>query len=366
MIIPLHHTYIHPSAPERVNEVLRTTFLSEGKTVVQFEEELENYLGVRNCVAVNSGTSALHLALVLAGVGDGDEVILPAQTFIATGLVILQQKAIPVFADIEYQTGNISVASVRACLTPRTKAILVVHWGGYPCDLDEINTLARERSIQVIEDGAHALGATYHDRPVGSISPFTCFSFQAIKHVTTGDGGALCALDQAHYRKAMAKRWFGIDRHQAPAGELGERQYDLKEIGYKYHLNNFGAALGLANLIGFKERLNNRRAIAEFYREKLAKIAGVELWQSKPDRSSAWWLFGFHVHDRIRFIRALKNAGITTSVVHQRIDRNSVFGRKVHLPEQEKFDETQIHIPIHDDINMEKANFIVETIGKGW
>ena len=161
----LFNTCISERSIELAIGALRSTFVSEGKLVRQFEEGLGNRLGLVHPVAVNSGTSALHLALDLAGVGPGDEVILPAQTFVASGLVILMQRAIPVFADIDPTTGNLDPASVRAQITSRTKALMPVHWAGYPCDLDELNALAAEHDLAVIEDAAHALGATYRGRP---------------------------------------------------------------------------------------------------------------------------------------------------------------------------------------------------------
>ena len=169
------NTHISSKAYELVKETLDSTLISEGKQVAQFETALHEVLGLLHPVAVNSGTSALHLALVLVGVKPGDEVILPPQTFVATGLVILMQGALPVFADIEPMTGNISPASIRAKITPRTKAIMPVHWAGYPCEMDEINAIANEYDLAVVEDAAHALGATYKGRPVGSISRFTAF-----------------------------------------------------------------------------------------------------------------------------------------------------------------------------------------------
>ncbi len=206
------HTTITPGAIERATQVLQSGWLSEGRLVKEFEAALSSRLGIQNPVAVNSGTSALHLALALCGVGPGDEVILPAQTFVATGLVILMQGATPVFADIDPQTGNLSPAAIREKITPRTRAVMPVHWGGYPCDMDEINTLAAENGLAVIEDAAHALGARYKDCLAGALSRFTAFSFQAIKHLTTGDGGALCCLVEADAKAAFVRRWFGIDR----------------------------------------------------------------------------------------------------------------------------------------------------------
>jgi perosamine synthetase len=366
-MISIFNTFIHPESKKIITEVLDSTFLSEGETVAQFEQKLTTDLYLCNCVALNSGTSALHLALALANVGKGDEVILPAQTFIATGLVILQQGATPVFADIEHATGNISVESIKKKITAKTKAIMPVHWGGYPCDMDEIGLLAQKSELVVIEDAAHAIGAMYKKRSIGTLSDFTCFSFQAIKHLTTGDGGALCMRRDVDFQNAKSKRWFGINRDHSPINELGERGYNIADIGYKYHMNNYAAALGLANLNGFKERLQKRMAVANYYRNELKKISGIKLFDYKSDRQSAYWLFGFHVEKRLDFVRALKEKGIAASVVHQRIDRNAVFGGiRKDLTQQALFDETQVHIPIHDEIDFEKAAYIVETIKTGW
>ncbi len=363
----IYNTHISPNASTYVNEVLQSTFISEGKKVKEFEDKLNTYLRIQNPLALNSGTTALHLALDVAGIKEGDEVILPAQTFVATGLVILQQKAKPVFADINYQDGNISLESIKQKITSKTKAIICVHWGGYPCDLKEINALAKQHNILVIEDAAHALGATHNNQAIGCISDYTCFSFQAIKHVTTGDGGALAIKDKTKFKEAFSKRWFGIDRNTATPTELGERSYNIEQLGYKYHLNDYAAALGLANLENFKERLLHRKNIIDLYNAHLNKITGIQLFQYKNDRESANWLYGFHVEDRSNFIRKLKEHQITASVIHQRIDRNSVFGGLTkNLINQQKFDNSQIHIPIHDAISIEDAEYIIDLIKRGW
>lgn len=367
MKIPVFNTYIHPSAFDKVQSVLSSTFLSEGKLVKEFEETLTTELGLVNPIALNSGTSALHLAVVLAGVQPGDEIICPAQTFVATGTAILQEKAIPIFADIQYETGNICPKSIEKKITEKTKAIMAVHWGGYPCDMEEIQTIAKKYNLILIEDAAHAIGATYKGKSIGAISDFTCFSFQAIKHITTGDGGALCCLNSEVAKQAFVRRWFGIDRANAQSSILGERQYNIKEVGYKYHLNDYGAALGLSNLEGFKERLQKRRQYAGVYTDALGKVPGIQLWERKPDRESAYWLYGFHVEKREDFIRAMGDRGLTASVIHQRIDRNSVFGGvKPDLANQAKFDETQIHIPMHDALTEENVDYIIRSIKEGW
>lgn len=365
--ISFFNTFIDNKAKQRIISVLDSTFLSEGLLVKEFEKKLHKILGMINPIAVNSGTSALHLALDLSNIKEGDEVITPAQTFVATALAILYQRAKPVFADIQYETGNIDPSKIEEKITKKTKAIMVVHWAGYPCDMDEINRIAKKHNLIVIEDAAHALGATYKNKPIGSISPLTCFSFQAIKHVTTGDGGALSCLNNKTARLGFAKRWFGIDRVNSKPSILGERQYDISFIGYKYHLNDYGAALGIANLDNFKIRLQKRRKIAKLYDKHLSNVPGIKLFQYKKDRQSAYWLFGMHVERRGNFIKAMKDCGIATSVVHQRIDHNLIFGGITKgLINQERFDKTQINIPIHDKINQQTAQYVISSIKKGW
>ena len=367
MLVPLFNTYIHPTAKHRVAEILETTFLSEGKLVKEFEARLSTDLGFVHPVALNSGTSALHLAMVVAGIGAGDEVILSPQTFVASALVVVQQGAIPVFADIQYDTGNIDPAGIECKITDRTKAIMAVHWGGYPCDLDEIHAVTRKHGLRVIEDAAHAPGATYKDQPIGSVSDITCFSFQAIKHLTTGDGGAICCLDPELAHASFVRRWFGIDRANSPVSELGEREYDISTVGFKYHLNDYAAALGLANLEGFQERLVRRRGMAQRYRRELTAVPGLTLFQEKPDREGAYWLLGMHVEHRLAFIRALKEKGITASVVHDGIDHNSLFGgTRAELTNQLRFNQTQVHIPIHDALSDEQITHVITSIKQGW
>jgi perosamine synthetase len=361
------HTSVSPRAIELVNETLQSTFLSEGRRVKEFELALESRLGIRHPVALNSGTSALHLALVLAGIGAGDEVILPAQTFVATGLAILMEGAVPVFADIDPLTGNITAAAIAAKISPRTCAVIPVHWGGYPCDLDEINSLAATHGFAVIEDAAHALGAAYKSKSIGAISRFTAFSFQAIKHLTTGDGGALCCMDEFDADLATTRRWFGIDRANSKPSILGERVYDISAIGYKYHLNDLAAAVGLGNLEDFPARLARRREIAGQYRRELADVPGLQLLTLAPDRTHAYWLFTVLVERREDFIRKLAANKIPSSVVHLRIDHNSVFGGISNdLPGQAEFNARQISIPVHEALTAEDVDSVIRTIRAGW
>jgi perosamine synthetase len=277
------------------------------------------------------------------------------------------QGAVPVFADIDSLTGNILPDSIAEKITPRTKAIMPVHWGGYPCDLDEINALASKHGIVVIEDAAHALGATYKGRPIGAISRLTAFSFQAIKHLTTGDGGALCCLEERDAHIAFTQRWFGIDRASSKPSILGERVYDIISVGYKYHMNDLSAALGLGNLEDFFERLLRRQEIASIYRQQLQGVMGLQLLKLEEDRTSAYWLFTMLVERREDLIRKLAGQGIPASVVHLRIDHNSVFGGiKEDLPGQSEFNEKQVAIPIHENLTEEEIEYIIVCIKEGW
>ena len=361
------NSFVSEKAITLTEKVLRSGFVSEGEMVRKFESSLTKKLGHVNPVAVNSGTSALHLSLAVASVGPGDEVILPAQTFVASGLAVLMTGATPIFADIQYETGNIDPESIKHEITDKTKAIMPVHWAGYPCDMDEINEIADNNNFVVIEDAAHALGATYNGKTIGSISDFTAFSFQAIKHLTTGDGGALCCLNENHYQEARNRRWFGIDRKGSQPSILGERLFDIEEVGYKYHMNDLAAVLGLGNLEELPQRLKRIQEIASIYRKELAQVPGLRLLDYKDNRKSSYWLFTILVENRLDFINQMKASDIPVSVVHQRIDRFAVFGGKTTgLVNQEKFDENQIAIPIHSGLTDENIHRIISSVNSGW
>jgi perosamine synthetase len=277
------------------------------------------------------------------------------------------QGAKPVFADIQYETGNICPNSILKKITAKTKAILPVHWAGYPCDLDEIKRIADQYNLTIIEDAAHALGASYKGRPIGAISNYTAFSFQAIKHLTTGDGGALCCLSNESYNNGKIRRWFGIDRLNSNTSPLGERQYDISQVGYKFHMNDLAATLGIANIEDFPKNLRRHREIGEIYLEELKNISGLSLLNYKKDRESSYWIFTILVENRIGFIKKLQEFEVPCSVVHLRIDHNSVFGGLTpDLPNQERFNNHQIALPVHPGLTDTDINSIVKTIKTGW
>jgi perosamine synthetase len=277
------------------------------------------------------------------------------------------QRAVPVFADIDPTTGNISPASIQAVVTSKTKAVIPVHWGGYPCDLDEINAVASRHGLTVIEDAAHALGASYRGKPIGSISRFTAFSFQAIKSLTTGDGGALCCPSESDAAAARRLRWFGIDRSRSRPSLIGARQVDIAELGYKYHMNDVAAAIGFGNLEDFPLRLARRRSIAAHYRAEFSHVRGITLLRNDPDRQPAYWFFSFLVDRREDFVRRLAEKGVPASVIDLGIDSNSVFGGpRPELANQRYFDAHHIALPVHDALSQSDIELIVATVRGGW
>lgn len=362
--ISLFWPYVSEGCSEAIAKVLGTRWIGQGPLVDRAEDVFRFQFNVPHAVALNSCTSALHLALVLARVQEGDEVITTPLTCYATVLPILYQRAQPVFADIHRETLNIDPESIKTKISDRTRAILIVHWGGEPCDMDEIKSIAWERGVPVIEDAAHALGALYRGRLIGGISPFTCFSFQAIKHITTGDGGMLTCLSGEHAEKARRLRWYAIDR--GFQGDIYER-FQVEELGYKYHMNNLTAALLMAQLKDLPQVLNRRRKIVDRYREALKEVAGVTLLARQEDRESANWLFNILVDRRDDFQKKLASKGIETSLVHVRLDVYPILGgKRQDLPAMNQIEPRYLALPLHNHLTDEDVEFVIDTIQSGW
>lgn len=364
-MIPLHSVPPPSDLDGMMTElraVLASGWVGEGPKVAAFEEALRGVVRSDHVTAVNSGTAALTIALRLAGVGPGDEVITTPVTCMATNLPILLAGATPVWADVDPSTGNIDPESIRP--TEKTKAIMVVHWGGYPCDMDEINAIGRSHGIKVIEDAAHALGATYRDRPIGSHSDFVCFSFQAIKHIHTGDGGLLCCRSMVDHSRARSLKWFGIDRERRQIGLYGIAEWEVTEAGYKAHMNDISATIGLSLLPGLPAILKARAANAKAYREAFTGLKRVAPLHEQSDRQSANWLFTLRVDDQISFIRYLRGRGIDSSIVHARNDLAPVFSgmSNVFLPGVSRFARSMVCIPVGQWLTEGTRRQIVEAV----
>lgn len=335
--------------PESVMEPLRRTlfsgFIGEGPRVDEFERRLGPWFGSERVLALNNGTAALQLALRLAGVGAGDEVVSTPMTCAATNMPVLALGAKIVWADIDPWTGTIDPASVVDKLTSRTRAIICVHWGGYPCDLDELNALAADRGVALIEDACHAFGSTYRGEPIGAHSDYACFSFQAIKELTTGDGGALVCKSGADFKRGRLLRWYGIDRNAAREDLRCET--DIMEYGYKFHMNDVSATIGIEQLKHVAENIRLHRCHAARYDEAFRGFASLRPLRYSADRSSAHWLYTVRVKDRRGFAAHMRDRGVVVSQVHARNDTHTVFREsRVELAGVDEFSVEQVSIPV--------------------
>ncbi len=336
-MVELRIPFFRPDVDEddiaAVTETLRGGWLTSGPNVAAFEEELAAYTGAEHAVVVNSCTAAMHLALVGWDIGEGDEVITTPYTFSSTVSVILQTGARPVLVDIRSPDRNIDPEQIGRAVTPRTKAILPVHFGGEPCAMDEILEIAKSRDLKVLEDAAHAIGSAYRGRRVGAIGDATAFSFYATKSVTTGEGGALTTNDEELAARVRSLSLHGMTRDAwGRYDRSGSWRYDVAEIGFKDNLPDPAAALGRSQLRK-AERLRAQRAAAvERYCEHLAEEEHLRVPRGSPDNESAWHLFVVHLEPnapvaRDEVIRGLAERGIQASVHFIPIHHLSAFRR---------------------------------------
>lgn len=331
--------------PETVKDSLLKTIFSgwigEGERVIEFEQNISEKFNLKNVVSLNSGTSALRMALALVGVGPGDEVISTPYTMVATNMAILEQFAKPVFADVQFDTININPHDIEKRITNKTKAIMCVHWAGYPCDMDEIIAIGSKYNLPVIEDAAHALGASYKGKPIGTISDFTAFSFQAVKHLTTVDGGMLSVKDKSKFKEAQRRRWFGIDRANRGDDLVKDPFGDISESGFKYQMNDVDATIGIEQLKHIDYILDYHNKIAKIYTDNLAEIEEVNLLRRDSDRTNSNWMFAIHSHDRNELLNYLRSVGVGAVVHNRRNDKYSVFGGlRKDLPNLDRVDKT--------------------------
>ena len=363
-MITLFWPYVSERTRQAVAEVLKTRWIGQGSRVDSLEQKFESTFRIPHAISVNSCTSAIHLSLILAGVQDGDEVITTPMTCSATNIPILYCRAKAVFADIQRDTLNIDPQSVAQKVTPKTKAILAVHWGGQPCDMDALHEISKRHRLTVIEDAAHALGATYQGKSVGAVSDFTCFSFQAIKQITSGDGGMLTTLHPESAKHAKLLRWYGMDRNCK--GSLYEKHH-ITEIGYKYHMNDIVATMVSAQLDDLPQVSSRRKEIVSRYRKELSSVTGLTLLEEKKDRESGNWLFTVRVKKRDDFMRHLADCEIESHLVHVRCDLFPIFGgNRQDLPAMNDTEKEYVSIPLHNHLTDDDVTKVIRTIQQGW
>lgn len=363
-MIELFKVHMPKSVDEPLFETLHSGWIGQGVKVDKFEDELKKHLGNPYVLTLNNGTAGLHLALRLSGVGLGDEIITTSMSCMATNIPILACGAYPIWADIDPKTGNIDVNKIEENITAKTKAILCVHWGGYPCDLREIREIAYKNELEVIEDAAHALGAEYKGKPIGSHSDYVMFSLQAIKHITTVDGGILCCKRESDYKRGKLLRWYGIDR-EASKIEL-RCENDVEEWGYKYHMNDVSATIGLVQLNYLESIVEKHRRTALYYDGEFEsrKIERCKPLEYKTDRYSSYWLYTILVDGRDKFIKFMRDNGVGVSRAHVRNDIHSCFKKfkKDDLPGVDYFDDHQVAIPVHWGLSEKDREYIMDKI----
>jgi len=360
-MIRLFSTHIPPGTAEAVADLIRSGWINRGTKAAEFEEVFKRKFGYKYALSVNSCTSALRLAYTVAGGRPWREVITTPYTMVATNTALLEACFEPIFADVKYGTANIDPADIERRINDRTVGIAIVHYGGYPCDMDEIYSIASEHGLWVVEDAAQALGAEYRGCPVGDKS-FSCFSFQAIKHITTADGGMLVTDSKHVYEEAKERSWFGIDKDKRVDSPLGKYPKDITRLGFKYGMNDVAAVMGLEGLKAFDAAFVRRRKIAWCYRQELEGVEGLTLMEQRRYKKPANWLFPIHVEDRMAFAKAMRVKGVEVAVHNWRNDQYTLFGGRQDLPNTERVNGDIIHIPLHAELTDEEVNLVISTI----
>ena len=286
-MIPVNEPVISKESRKYVNQALKSGWLSSaGPYVKQFEDRFAKLIGVKHAISVNTGTAALHVALLAAGVGKGDEVIVPAFTMAATWLAVIYTGAKPVFVDAEIDTYNIDPNLIEAKITPRTKAIIPVHIYGHPADMDPIVTLAHKHRLVVIEDAAEAHGATYRGKIVGGIGDMGCFSFYANKLITTGEGGMVVTNNDELAKEARMYK----DLYHSPA-----KRFIHEKVGYNYRLTNLQAAVGLGELSHLSDYITKKQAMSRRYSDGLSNIKGIVVPKTKDYVTNVYWMYAIRL-----------------------------------------------------------------------
>jgi perosamine synthetase len=362
--IALFHPVVTDEAIEASGRVLRSGWIGPGPVVDEFEAAFAAEVEATHAVAVSSGTAALLLSLRLLDLTRGDEVIVSPITFAGANEVVLELGCVPIFADVDPDTGLLDPEAVAAAIGPRTAAIVVTHLGGRPVDLPAFERLAHRHDLALIEDAAHACGSRLRGRPIGSHGNTQAFSFQATKNLNAVDGGMLCVRDAADAERARRLRWMGIDRStwQRSNSSCYRWQYDIAEPGHKCAMNDLNAAIALAHLPALAAGNERRRTIFERYAAGLADVPGVHAVRSEPDTCSASYLATFLVDDRDLLLAAFAEDAITAGVHYQRNDAHTIFGPCGDLPGAERYWTRTISLPCHLALTDDEVDRVIGSL----
>lgn len=371
-VLPYGHQWIDDEDIASVVEVLKSDWITQGPKVEEFEKKIAEYCGAKYAVAVSSGTAALHAACSVAGISKGDEAITSPITFAATANAVAYCGGKPVFADIREDTLNIDVEEIRKKLSPKTKAILPVDFAGHPAELDEINTIAEERNLIVIEDACHALGAEYRGRKIGSLSNMTILSFHPVKHITTGEGGMILTDNEEFYEKLKVFRHHGIVKDDLDEGPW---HYEIYDPGHNFRITDLQCALGISQLKKLDRFVNRRRDIAARYNEAFDEVEEIITPTESADFKAAYHIYVIKIRfellkaGRKEVFEALRAENIGVNVhympLHLHPYYQREFGyRKGDYPRAESYYERAITLPIFPKMNDEDIAGVVRAVQK--
>lgn len=369
MYIPYGRQTIDEDDIQAVVDVLRSDYLTTGPAVAAFEKTVTEKVGAKYAVAIANGTAALHAACFAAGIREGDEVITTPITFAASANCVLYCGGTPVFADIKADSYNIDPEDIKRKITDKTKAIIVVHFTGQPCEMDEIHAIAREHNLLVIEDAAHALGADYKGHMIGSISDMTTFSFHPVKHITTGEGGMITTNDEELYKKLVLFRSHGITRDSSMLHENhGSWYYEQLDLGYNYRITDIQCALGVSQMKKLDAFVARRRELAERYQAAFASVKGIITPTITKGCNSSWHLYVIQVENRRTVFEKLRAAGIGVNVHYIPVYHHPYYQENgyedVHCTEAEKLYNGLISLPLYAGLSNEQQDYVIEQVIK--
>tara|TARA_Y100001958_G_C21210491_1_gene536254 strand:- start:400 stop:1581 length:1182 start_codon:yes stop_codon:yes gene_type:complete len=362
--VPIFYPHVPKKAKIAVSKVLSGRWLGQGPLVDKFEKVFsQKFCDNMPVVAVGSGTDALHLSYILGNIDKGDEIICPVFTCTATNIPLLYTGAKIKFADINPIDLNISLDHVEKLITKKTKAIVFVNYGGVLCDLKKLNYLAKKHKLLLIQDAAQSLGAKYENKSITNYADFTIFSFQAIKHITSGDGGAICIRNKSLAKKAFRIRWFGIDR---PKKQGGTWENDITEVGYKYQLTDIGASLLLESIKEFNSIKSHRNLIYKTYLKNLNQSKYLRCAVSTDKQSNpVMWLFTIITPFKDLIQKKLRAKNIETNQVHFRNDKYSIFKKFTKNKKFKNMDKVQndyLVLPMHTKMTIADAKRVSKEI----
>lgn len=374
MNVSLFKVFMSNDVIKPLNDVLLSGYITQGPQVDKFEEELKKKFNYPYILTLNSATSGLTLAIRLIKDGlnmDGeDEILSSPLTCMATNLPILANNLKIKWVDIDENTCNINLEDLENKITEKTKIILFVHWGGYPVDLNRIRDIIDKTEIKfgfrpyVIEDCAHAFFSEFDNKKIGTHGNICIFSLQAIKHLTTGDGGLIFLPNEELYDKAKLLRWYGIDRNKRNYDRKDFRlENDVTDWGYKYHMNDINATIGIYNLPYIEDLIIKNRKNATFFYKELKNLRGLELLENDNNKLSSYWLFTIKIINKDQFIDFMKNKGIMCSQVHKRNDIHSCFKNfYTNLPILDKIEKLIVCIPVGWWLSENELEYIADSI----